>query len=609
MPAETETGTPTPEAEPIPAEAEPLPTEPLPAIDGIRSQDQGDDESLQASGDKPELQPALGNTHTFAAGISYLAILTGTFPLFYFGVTFAGPGYWWSWPMVFLGQLMVALCFCELAARHPVAGSVHTDTAHTGPVHNWARKLGGPHIGWLGGWMMVTATMVSLSTVALAYQITLPQISRFFQFVGPGTGRTDAAANAVLLGSVLILFTTLVNAFGVRPMARFKPAGVLVELIAALTLIALLAAHLTHGPGEITRTAGHGSGGADGIGESLGYAGALLTALLASAYVMYGFGTASSRDKESLDSSRNAPHAILRALVVSLLIGGLIVLFALLAVPDLNSTRLSADGIQFVLLSTLGPTVGEIVLWCVVIAITVCALTVHRAGIRLVFAMARDNCLPASSLLARVSPRFGTPVVAAIAVGLVAVGTLVINVNQPQIFSVITSIAIIMIYLAYLTVTLPMLVQRLRGTWQPKPTSEEHFSSKGRFSSGEHFSLGRFGLPVNLLAVLWGIGMSVNLAWPRPEVHNAEPLFHWYPRWGAFLFVGIVAAGGFTYYWLVQRERTGVPGSGARQGHTHAHAHTRIHIRGNLIATYRSLLSTVRRRPTAGGAKTGRPPK
>ncbi|MYZ39305.1 MULTISPECIES: APC family permease [unclassified Streptomyces] len=549
----------------------------------------------------PTRQPTLGNTHTFAAGISYLAILTGTFPLFYFGVKFAGPGYWWSWPMVFLGQLMVALCFCELAARHPVADSAHTDSVHAGPVHNWARKLGGPHIGWLSGWLMVTATMVSLSTVALAYQITLPQISRFFQFVGPGTDKTDAAANAVLLGSVLILFTTLVNAFGARPMARVNSAGVLVELIAALTLIALLAAHLTHGPGVITRSAGHGSGGAGGIGESLGYVGALLTALLASAYVIYGFGTASSRDKESLDSSRSAPHAILRALVVSLLIGGLVVLFALLAVPDLNSTRLSADGIQFVLLSTLGPTVGEIVLWCVVIAITVCALTVHRAGIRLVFAMARDDCLPASSLLARVSPRFGTPVVAAITVGLVAVGILVINVNQPRIFSVITSIAILMIYLAYLTVTLPMLVQRLRGTWRPKPTSEEHFSSKGRFS------LGRFGLPVNLLAVLWGIGMSVNLAWPRPEVHNAEAPFHWYPRWGVFLFVGIVAAGGFTYYWLVQRERTGVPGSGARQGHTHAH--TRIRIRGNLMATYRSLLSTVRRRPTAGGAKTGRPPK
>ncbi|MEV0040668.1 APC family permease [Streptomyces sp. NPDC050804] len=486
-----------------------------------------------STGPEPEPERALGDSHTgsshtFAAGISYISILAGTFQLFYFGVEFAGPGYWWSWPMVFLGQLMVALCFCELAARCPVAGS----------VHNWARTLGGPHIGWLGGWMMVTATMVSLSAVALAYQITLPQISEFFQFVGTGTGRTDAAANAVLLGSVLIVLTTLVNVFGVRLMARISSAGLLVELIAALTLIALLASHLTHGPEVINRTAGYG------VGESLGHVCAFLTAALASAYVMYGFGTASSSPGgESPGPGLDAPRALLRALVVCLLIGGLILLFALLAVPDLNSARLSVDGLQFVVLSTLGPTVGATVLWCVVIAITVCALAVQAAGIRLVLAMARDNSLPAASLLARVGPRSGTAVVPAVVTGLVAVGVLVINVNQPRIFSVISGVAVVMIYLACLTVTLPMLVRRLRGTWQP--TSEGHFS------------LGRFGLPVNLLAVLWGIGMSVNLALPRSDVHGAEPPFLWYPRWGVLLFAAVVAAGGFTYYWLVQRERTG----------------------------------------------------
>ncbi|GAA3357126.1 hypothetical protein GCM10017744_026520 [Streptomyces antimycoticus] len=72
-------------------------------------------------------------------------------------------------------------------------------------------------------------------------------------------------------------------------------------------------------------------------------------------------------------------------------------------------------------------------------------------------------------------------------------------INQPQIFSVVTSIAIIMIYFAYLMVTLPMLVRRLRGQWRP---------AEGRFT------LGRLGLPVNVLAVLWGTAMTVNLAWP-----------------------------------------------------------------------------------------------
>ncbi len=52
--------------------------------------------------------------------------------------------------------------------------------------------------------------------------------------------------------------------------------------------------------------------------------------------------------------------------------------------------------------------------------------------------------------------------------------------------------------------------------------------------------------------------MTLNLIWPRAAVYNAAPPFHWYLRWGAVLFVGIIALGGFAYYWLVQRRRTGV---------------------------------------------------
>ncbi|CAO0833984.1 hypothetical protein SMICM17S_12695 [Streptomyces microflavus] len=48
--------------------------------------------------------------------------------------------------------------------------------------------------------------------------------------------------------------------------------------------------------------------------------------------------------------------------------------------------------------------------------------------------------------------------------------------------------------------------------------------------------------------------------WPGrgAEVYNATGPQHWYLRWGAFLFIGVVALGGFAYYWFVQRHRTGV---------------------------------------------------
>ena len=96
-----------------------------------------DDAELNEFGYKQELDRSLGSFATFAAGISYISILTGTFQLFYFGFAFGGPAYWWSWPLVFAGQLMVALCFCELASRYPIAGS----------IYNWSKRLGSPARG------------------------------------------------------------------------------------------------------------------------------------------------------------------------------------------------------------------------------------------------------------------------------------------------------------------------------------------------------------------------------------------------------------------------------------------------------------------------------
>lgn len=487
------------------------------------------DRELGEFGYTNQLKRTLGSFHTFAAGISYISVLTGVFQLSYLGLSEGGPAYWWSWPAVFVGQLMVALCFAELAAQYPVAGS----------VYNWAKKLSNPHIAWMAGWMMLLASIVSISATALAYQRTLPQITSFFQFIGDGTGTSDAA-NGVLLATVLIVFTTLVNAFGVKLMARINSAGVFVELLFAVLLVVFLAFHFVRGPSVVTETNGTEAG------HSSGYLGAFLIAGIASSYVMYGFDTAASLGEESLNPHRNAPKAILRALVASFVLGGLIILFALMAVGNIHAPELGTVGLQYVLTDALGPAIGRVFLFVVFIAITVCVLAVHTAAIRIAFAMARDNALPGGRKLARVNKTTGTPVLPAIVIGVLAVALLVLNINSTQIFSAVTSLAIILIYLSYLLVTVPMLIRRLRGRW-PREGAPE-----GRFS------LGRWGLPVNVLAVLWGGAMTINLAWPRNEIYNASPPYHWYLQWISVLFVGVFAAGGFAYYWFVQRHKVGV---------------------------------------------------
>lgn len=93
--------------------------------------------------------------------------------------------------------------------------------------------------------------------------------------------------------------------------------------------------------------------------------------------------------------------------------------------------------------------------------------------------MARDNALPFGEQLARVNPKTKAPVVPAVVIGILAVLILVINVGQPKIFTVLTSIAIIMIYLAYLMVTGP-LKKRFQGQWPPKDLKEGGYFTMGR---------------------------------------------------------------------------------------------------------------------------------
>src|SRR5438128_931138 len=68
-----------------------------------------DQRVLAAAGYRQELDRTLGRFSSFAAGFSYISILTGMFQNFHLGFSAGGPAFFWTWPLMFAGQLMVAL--------------------------------------------------------------------------------------------------------------------------------------------------------------------------------------------------------------------------------------------------------------------------------------------------------------------------------------------------------------------------------------------------------------------------------------------------------------------------------------------------------------------
>jgi urea carboxylase system permease len=488
----------------------------------------GDDSSeLAQFGYKQELDRSLGSFSSFAAGFSYISILTGVFQLFGFGVLNAGPAVWWSWLIVLGGQMCVALCFAEMAGQFPLAGS----------VYQWSKRIGTDATSWMTGWILIIGSIVTVSAVAVGWQVVLPQVTTKLQFVGSaadaGTFATaNGAKNALILGAILIIFATIVCMLGVKTMARINNFGVAAELVGSVLLVILLIFHFSRGPAVVTKTLGTGAG------HSWGYFGAFLIGGIMSAYVMYGFDTAGTLAEETNDPRRNAPPAILRALAAAGLIGGLLILFALMTVDNINDKNIGLLGLPYIIKQALGNTLGNIFLIDSAVAITVCCLAVCTACIRMLFSMARDGRLPAGAQLARVSGRARVPIIPALFVGICGLGLLAINLANQQAFTALIGVAIIMFYLPYLGVTAPMLRARMRGAW-PRP---EH---------GPYFNMGRWGIVVNTVAVVYGAIVAINIAWPRAEVYGTK----WYFKWAAVEFIGLSIVVGLVYYYVVQRHK------------------------------------------------------
>lgn len=465
-----------------------------------------DSDDLGQFGYEQQLHRNLGRFASFAAGFSFVSILTTIFQLFGLGFGFGGPAFFWTWIVVFIGQYLVALCFAELAARYPLSGA----------IYQWSRRVGGEVLGWFGGWFMILAQIVTASAAAIALQVVLPAIWSGFQFIGddPTLTSVSGAANAVLLGSILLVITTTINCIGVKWMSWVTTVGVICEIVGVVAIIGVLFVHAQRGPEVVFDTGVHG-------GEP-GYIWAWIASGLMAAYVMVGFGSAGELAEETRNPRRVAPKTIRQALSVSALGGALLIIGALMAAPSLTDGRLADEGLPYVLNTVLTSPWGTLLLVDVAVAILICTLAIQTAASRLMFSMARDGRLPFSRQLSSVNRVTGTPILPSVVIGVLCILVLLVNIGNDAIFATLTSVCIILIYLAYLLVTAPLLYRRLQG-WK---------GERGQVDSEGHslFSLGRLGLPINAAAVIYGAVMVVNLAWPRADIYNPSgsmPLMQW----------------------------------------------------------------------------------
>jgi hypothetical protein len=115
--------------------------------------------------------------------------------------------------------------------------------------------------------------------------------------------------------------------------------------------------------------------------------------------------------------------------------------------------------------------------------------------------------------------------------------------------------------LAYLMVTVPMLVARLRRRGKPVlfrrgslPADAARAGNGAGTMAGGLFSMGRLGLAVNLVAVVWGVFIVLNIGWPRPEVYGSDPWGRFAAPMATLALIGV----GTLYYRFGLRKNAGI---------------------------------------------------
>jgi amino acid transporter len=361
--------------------------------------------------------------------------------------------------------------------------------------------------------------------------VTLP-LALIPAFQNMGWNLANSLHNQRIIAIITLVVITIMNIFGVKLVAIVNNTGVLFEILGMVVFAFILALFHHHQSGAVIFHTG---------GTSL-TTGTFLIAMFMSLFVIYGFDTAGTLAEETRDPRREAPKAILGSIIGAFVIGGIFLYACLLAIPNLGDAVKGPFGPADIIDANFGNAFSTVFLLVVAAAIFVCCLSIQTSTIRLGFGMARDRALPGSRWLARVHPQLHTPIFTCIAIGVLAF----IPMLQYAGAAIIAIAATAMIYLAYFVGNIALLRARLRG-W-PKAKAP--------------FSLGRWGLPVNLLGLAWGGGMLINFAWPRiatnptPAQTSLGLNFHWNwlnhrpVLWTVVVTLMII---GSAYFLLVQR--------------------------------------------------------
>jgi amino acid transporter len=257
-------------------------------------------------------------------------------------------------------------------------------------------------------------------------------------------------------------------------------------------------------------------------------AGPWMLGFLLGAFTIVGFESAANLAEETNDPERVVPRAMWQAVLASGVLGFIFIVAVTLAAGDPVALAESGTPIADVIHNTLGSAVATLLLLMVVLAIFACGLVIMITGVRLTWAMSRDERFPGWQQWKQVSPRFHTPLKATVLYVVLAELILAIFSHSETALFTLFGAATLLPAVMYASTVVLYLIKR-----------------KSLPVSGK-FNLGAWEVPVLVVAVVW---LVFELALFRDSSFKQA--------W-AYVIVMVVIGACYLGYLLVTRGKSGL---------------------------------------------------
>ncbi|KAL4885566.1 GABA permease [Aspergillus karnatakaensis] len=481
---------------------------------------------LENLGYKQELRRSFSLLDMIGFSFSIVTCWTALSGGFIIGVTAGGPPVMvFGWLGVCIVTLTVAFSMAEMCSQWPIAGGQYSWVALLAPSRV-SRQL-----SYITGWFMLTGifAMGSVNNSIVANFILGQTNLVFPQF-------TVQRWHTVLVTYAVAACSLLINVLTPHLLNRLSRAILAWNICSFVIITVTLLATNTNK--QSAKFVFHDFQNFTGFGQAM----ATIIGILQSFFGMCCYDAPSHMTEEMTHPSRDAPKAMIMSVGMGAVTGFIFLLTLCFCIGNIDNTAASSTGVPVIQIfyDSTNSKVGACFMASMIAVIgLVCAVSLMAEGSRSLFAFSRDNGLPFSGFLAKVTRRTHIPLNAIFVTVLVQIAFNSMYFGTVTGFNTIVSVATTGFYISY---ALPLFARLLGYTCNHRVAR-----FKGPFSLSLSLSL-----TLNAVGLLFLLFAFVTFNFPSTAPVNDENMNYTSAAIGVIALIGVL-----TWFTTAQKRFTG----------------------------------------------------